>query len=54
MFKVPEDVKIATRGTQEEELTPIDRERKEINPLFVVGGIVLVVIIFVLLIFIAR
>ncbi len=54
MFKVPEDVKIATRGTEEGQRKPVERGRREINPLFVVGGIVLVIILFVLLIFIAR
>jgi hypothetical protein len=55
MFKVPEDVKIATRGILEEEPTSGKKgKKKEVNPLIVVGGIVTVLIIFILLVFISR
>jgi hypothetical protein len=55
MFKVPEDVKITTRGGAEEEPGKSEKtEKREINPLFVVGGIVVVIIIFIILVFISR
>jgi hypothetical protein len=55
MFKVPEDVKIATRGSAEEESAPVERKTKqEVNPLIVVGGIVTVLIIFIILVLITR
>ena len=55
MFKVPEDVKIATRGILEEEPSSVEKgKRKEVNPLIVVGGIVTVLIIFIVLVLISR
>ena len=55
MFKVPEDVKIATRGVLEEEPSSVEKgKKKEVNPLIVVGGIVTVLIIFIVLVLISR
>ena len=55
MFKVPEDVKIATRGVLEDEPQSVEKEKKkEVNPLIVVGGIVAVLILFIVLVFISR
>jgi hypothetical protein len=55
MFKVPEDVKVATRSSAEEESVPVERKtRQELNPLIVVGGIVAVLIIFIILVLITR
>jgi len=56
MFKVPEDVKVATRESIEEEPAPVEkgRKRKEVNPLIVVGGIVVVLMIFIALVLISR
>ena len=55
MFKVPEDVKIATRGITEDESPSVEKKkRKEVNPLIVVGGIVAVLILFIVLVFISR
>jgi hypothetical protein len=55
MFKVPEDVKIATRGVLEEEPQSVEKEKnREVNPLIVVGGIVAVLILFIVLVFISR
>jgi hypothetical protein len=55
MFKVPEDVKIATRGVLEEEPATVEKKKKrEVNPLIVVGGIVAVLILFIVLVFVSR
>lgn len=55
MFKVPEEVKIATRGILEEKSASVEKgKKKEVNPLIVVGGIVTVLIIFIVLVFISR
>jgi hypothetical protein len=55
MFKVPEDVKIATRGVLEEEPQSVEKKKqREVNPLIVVGGIVAVLILFIVLVFISR
>jgi len=55
MFKVPENVRIATRGSMEEEPAPAEKKMKrEINPLIVVGGIVAVLMIFIVLVLISR
>lgn len=55
MFKVPEDVKIATRDVLEEEPTSVEKKNKrEVNPLVVVSGIIAVLILFIILVFISR
>jgi hypothetical protein len=56
MFKVPSDVKVVTRHEEEEEsytATP-EKKKKELSPIWVVGGIVVIIGIFVLLISMAR
>jgi hypothetical protein len=55
MFKVPGEVKVATRGTLENEVPPVPSgESREINPILIVGGIVAVLIIFIILVLISR
>ena len=55
MFKVPSDVKVVSSQDEEEEPQPAVKEkRNEINPLWVVGGIVVIIGIFILLISISR
>jgi hypothetical protein len=55
MFKVPSDVKVVTRQEEEEEPQKKGGEKKkEISPIWVVGGIILIIGIFVLLISMAR
>ncbi len=53
-FKVPSEVKVVSKKEQEEEETQIVTKKKDINPLFIVGGIVLIITVFLLLIFLAR
>jgi hypothetical protein len=55
MFKVPGEVKVATRGTLEDEASPVQSsESREVNPILIVGGIVAVLIIFIILVLISR
>ncbi|MBN2324216.1 MAG: hypothetical protein JXQ30_10810 [Spirochaetes bacterium] len=55
MFKVPSDVKVVTRHEEEEQPQKAASEKKkELNPIWVVGGIVVIIGIFVLLISMAR
>ncbi|UCB46993.1 MAG: hypothetical protein JSV25_06130 [Spirochaetota bacterium] len=58
MFKVPADVKVVTKQEEEEEeqepVKAVNGKKKELNPLWVVGGIVFILGIFVLLIAVAR
>jgi len=55
MFKVPSDVKVVSSQDEEEESQPVGKEkRKEINPLWVVGGIVVIIAVFILLISLSR
>ncbi len=54
MFKVPADAKVVTKIDEEESRAPVRHGRKEINPLIVVSGIVVVIVIFILLIFLSR
>jgi hypothetical protein len=55
MFKVPEDVRIATRDSMEEQPVTVEKAAKrEINPLLIVGGIVAVLVIFIVLALISR
>jgi len=53
MFKVPEDVKVVPRGETSNE-TQIEKGKKEISPFLVIGGIVVVMGLFLLLIFLTR
>jgi len=53
MFKVPADAKVVTKREENTE-SPVVRERREVNPLIVIGGIVLVIIVFIFLIFLYR
>ena len=55
MFKVPSDVKVVSSQDEEEESQPVGKEkRKELNPLWVVGGIVVIIAVFILLISLSR
>jgi len=55
MFKVPEDVRIATRESLDEQPVPVERrEKREINPLLIVGGIVAVLVLFIVLAVLSR
>ena len=57
MFKVPSDVKVVTRQEEEEESRPVAAaavKKKELSPIWVIGGIVIIIGIFVLLIAMAR
>lgn len=56
MFKVPEDVRIATRdSSMEDQSVPVEKgAKREINPLIIVGGIVAVLVIFIVLALISR
>jgi hypothetical protein len=56
MFKVPSDVKVVSKQDEEEEepVQAVSGKKKELNPLWVVGGIVFIIGIFVLLIAVAR
>jgi len=54
MFKVPADAKVVTKIDEEESRSPVQHGRKEINPLIVVSGIVVVIVIFIILIFLSR
>ena len=54
MFKVPSEVKVVS-SQEEEESQPLQKgKRKELNPLWVVGGIVVIMGIFILLISMSR
>lgn len=54
MFKVPEDVRVVSKRELEEQPASRRRIKGELHPTIVVGGIVLVVIVFILLIFLSR
>lgn len=54
MFKVLSDVKVLSSREPEEPETPSVPKIKELNPLIVVGGIVLVIILFILLMILSR
>jgi len=53
MFKVPEDVKVVSRGEVSAE-NQDETEKKEISPLLIVGGIVVVIALFLILILFTR
>lgn len=52
-FKVPEDAKVLCRRDYDEEPV-ISPKQKELSPLVIMGGIVAVIVIFIMLIFISR
>lgn len=54
LFKVLSDVKVMTEPEPEVRERPSVIKMKEMSPLFAIGGIVLVIILFVLLIFLSR
>ncbi|KPJ87274.1 MAG: hypothetical protein AMS17_09020 [Spirochaetes bacterium DG_61] len=54
LFRVLGEVKVTTGVEVEEERVEYDTKRREVNPFIVVGGIVLGMILFVLLLFLSR
>jgi hypothetical protein len=56
MFTVPSDVKVVSKQEEEDEesVPPVNGKKKELNPLWVVGGIVFIIGIFILLIAVSR
>lgn len=57
MFKVPSDVKVVSSQDEEEDsrsAVAVKEKHKELNPLWVVGGIVIILSIFILLISMSR
>jgi hypothetical protein len=56
MFKVPSDVKVVSKQEEEDEepVQVVSGKKKELNPLWVVGGIVFIIGIFIILIAVSR
>jgi hypothetical protein len=53
-FMLPSDAKVVTKREHAEADEPLERARREIHPLVVVGGIVAVIIMLILLVFMSR
>jgi hypothetical protein len=54
MFKVPEDVRVVTRREPEEQLPPERKSFRDLHPMIVIGGVVLVIVILIMMVFLSR